>query len=760
MLFDKFLSLPLLYNLPIVYYSEVEKWIYFVKIKIIIFVISLLLSLSLSAQENQRPKVGLVLSGGGARGFAHVGVLKMLDSLNFPVDYIAGTSIGGLLGALYACGYTGKEIENIVYTANWDALLSDTPERESIPYLQKHDDNKYQIQLGLKGVTPVVPSGLIQGQNVCLLISELLVKDNKIYNFDNLNIPLRCVAVDLITGNEVILKSGPLAQAMRATMSIPTIFSPVDWGDSLLIDGGIMNNFPADVAKDMGADIIIGVDIGSRLAERKDLNSLIGILNQTFVLMDYDRQVKNRHLCNLILLPDLDNFSSTDFDNDKIRQIEKRGEEIAVINKSNLQEIQAEYNLYKKSDLVYLKPDSTSNDFIVYGITVTGNRKLPFKFIYRLLGIKPKDVFNKQILNQRIEQLYGLGYFEKINYEIELVKNRNIRINIKVIEKPFRKFRIGLHYDNIYELVARLGIQSTSTIIPGARLETSLEFAGLLNYDLDIAYPSRNLNLPIYPYVRFNYKDIPVNIYDPFTGDKIAEYGDKSYTIAGGFGILIGQSSNILLEYNQEEMDIEPKVRGLDTTYFSPSDDRLRKIRANFKIDQLDNSTMPRNGIYLNANVNASYEEFKSDIDYQQYEVGLDLYKTIFTYHTISMHMFYTNFDGDIPIYKFPFKGGAKSFVGMSNDQLVGDKFGYVRLDYRYQYKKDIFLKFIVNSAAYDLFDMAGIRSTSNLYGYGVGVKFLSILGTIEFIVSQGSKSLDRSDQFQTRFYFNAGYTL
>ncbi|MEJ2544772.1 MAG: patatin-like phospholipase family protein, partial [Calditrichaceae bacterium] len=179
------------------------------RIIILIFIL-LIFSCHISAQEN-RPKVGLVLSGGGARGFAHIGVLKMLDSLNFPIDYIAGTSIGGLLGALYACGYSGEEIEKIVNNADWDALLSDTPDRKSIPYLQKYDDNKYQIQLSLKGFTPVVPSGLIQGQKVCLLISELLVKDGIVYNFENLNIPMRCVAVDLITGNEVILKSGSLS---------------------------------------------------------------------------------------------------------------------------------------------------------------------------------------------------------------------------------------------------------------------------------------------------------------------------------------------------------------------------------------------------------------------------------------------------------------------------------------------------------------------------------------------------------------------
>ena len=462
----------------------------------------------------------------------------------------------------------------------------------------------------------------------------------------------------------------------------------------------------------------------------------------------------------MILTPDLKHYSSSDFDNEKIRDIQKKGEEIAQIYKSDLEKMQFKYNLYKKSDSMRVHPDSVHNKFIVYGISITGNQKLKFSFIYRLLGIKPNDIYDKQLLNQRIDQLYGLGYFEKINYQIEMVTENSIRIIITVKEKSFRKFRIGLHYDNYYELVARLGVQSTSTIIPGARLETSLEFAGLINYNLDISYPSRNLNLPVYPYIRFNYKDIPVNIYNPLTGDKAAEYSDGSYTIGGGFGILLGRSGTIVMEYNHEQMDIDPRVTGLDTAYNQIFDDRLRKFRANLKIDMLDNSMLPRNGIYLNANVDAAYKELKSDVDYQQYQISLDMYKTVFNHHTISIHSFYTNFDGDIPIYKYAYKGGAKTFVGMSNDQLIGDKFGYVRLDYRYQYKKDIFLKLILNSAAYDLFDMAGIRGTSNLYGYGLGIKLLSILGTVELIVGQGSKSLNRSDQMQTRVYFCAGYPL
>jgi NTE family protein len=184
-----------------------------------------------------RPKIGLTLSGGGARGFAHIGALKMIDSLQIPVDYIAGTSMGGIIGALYASGYSAEKIEQMAYEANWEELFTDRPPRSSIPYLQKKDDGKFQIELGLDGFTPVIPSGLVGGQKIALLFANLTASTPHTLHFDSLSIPYRCITVDLLSGREVVLKRGSLAKAMRATMAIPTVFSPVEWGDSLLVDG-------------------------------------------------------------------------------------------------------------------------------------------------------------------------------------------------------------------------------------------------------------------------------------------------------------------------------------------------------------------------------------------------------------------------------------------------------------------------------------------------------------------------------------------
>ncbi|MBN1894063.1 patatin-like phospholipase family protein, partial [bacterium] len=243
----------------------------------------LLLCLPLQAQprEQDRPKIGLVLSGGGARGFAHIAVLKMLDSLEIPVDYITGTSMGGIAGALYAIGYSGVELERLSFRTDWIEIFTDQSPRHLMPFFQKRETGRYQVEFGISGLLPNAPSGLIYGQKVSLLFSGLTFPYERVDDFDRLPCPFRCVAVDLVTGNPVVLGSGSLSKAMRATMAIPTIFSPVEYGASLLIDGGVLNNLPVDVVRSMGAGIVIAVDVGPTLLARKELNTAFDVLEQS-----------------------------------------------------------------------------------------------------------------------------------------------------------------------------------------------------------------------------------------------------------------------------------------------------------------------------------------------------------------------------------------------------------------------------------------------------------------------------------------------
>jgi len=802
--------------------------LFFYKVAVTLFI---LLTHHAIAAQSSLPQIGLVLSGGAARGFAHIGTLKMLDSLQIPVDYIVGTSMGGIIGALYAMGYSGSEIEKMAHNMNWSELFTDKPPREYSPYLQKKDDGKFQIELGLEKFKPIVPGGLISGQKVSLLISCLTTPVGTITNFNDLPIPFRCIGVDLITGKEVVLKSGSLAKAMRATMSIPTVFSPVEWGDSLLIDGGVLNNFPADVAKQMGADILIGVNVGTPLKPKNELQSIISILDQTMIITDYVRQQTNMALCDVVVIPDLTGYTTADFEQQKVMEIINRGDVAAQKYKDQLIQLKEKYltaaNQFFDNDttqnkrqyihsikingsasitsddflkLLHCKPgdvynavflkrkilklqtigrfekldveilpitqDSVSLAFrvtarkkpVIFGISIEGNHSLPYLFIYRLLGLKPSDPFDKDKLNKRINEMYGLGYFEQIHYEIEHVRENYLQLKIQVKEKPLRKLRIGFRYDDEYKIVGNLGLQANNIPIPGIRGEMFFQFAGLFKFDWSLAYPSRGLNLPIFPYLQLGYKEIPQKLFNVVTGDKIVEYDDKSFHAGVGLGILVGDMGILSIEYNREYTDISPNYTGDDPSAFPSWTDELRMLKANFIIDALDDPIIPQKGFKTNMAFDASLSSLNSAVDYLQFQMKFDGYKTIFKKHTLRFAGFYTDFINNLPFYKYILKGGPESFVGVDYYQIMGNNFGYLRFDYRFRHKRDIFFKLIFNAGIYDTDEAWGVIARKPIYGAGLGVKLLSLIGPLELIVSRGSQSINRWKDFQTNIYFTAGY--
>ena len=258
------------------------------------------------------PKIGLVLSGGGSKGFAHIATLKALDSLNIPIDYIAGTSFGAIVGAMYALGYSGKQIEKMALATDWYEVQNDEPERKFLPYFRKKDTGKYQLDFGLKGVKPVTPTGLIYGQKIILELSKWTRNYEQVYDFDKFPIPFRCNAFDIISGKEVIIKEGSLANALRASISIPTIFAPVEWGDALLVDGGVVNNLPVDIAKEMGADIILAIDVSSPAQSKVNINNIYDIIFQSISVTGNDKWEKSKEAADYLINPEINNVSIVD----------------------------------------------------------------------------------------------------------------------------------------------------------------------------------------------------------------------------------------------------------------------------------------------------------------------------------------------------------------------------------------------------------------------------------------------------------------
>ncbi len=806
----------------------------FRKLVFLIFVVLFIFSLYRASrpQQMQRPKIGLALSGGGARGFAHIGVLKLLDSLHIPVDYIAGTSMGGIAGGLYAIGYSGLEIENIARNSDWEELFSDRPPREVIPYIQKKDEDLFTIELGLDGMTPVPPTGLISGQKISLLLSNLTIGYEHIKNFDRLPVPFRCVCVDLVTGNEVLLGEGSLAKALRATMSIPSVFTPVEWGDSLLIDGGIVNNIPTDVVKKMGADYIIAVDVGEPIRERDEIRNLLEIIDQAFNIMVAPRRERNLALSDITIVPELKGLAATDFESEKIVKFIAAGQQAARAQLDTLIRLRQQYQLARTKrqeygtksgkspiihgisitgntilpfsdvyDIIGVQPGErfksesfkarlaelrTSGPYkeidyevrpvkenrirlivhieereapVIHGIDIKGNEILPFTFIYNLLGIKPLQRLNPELINKRINELYSLGYFEQITYEIKPHSQNRVRLIFHVKEHSRRRLKLGYHYDDYYRLVGTVGLQASSILIPGLRANAVIQFAGLQRFRWRMSYPSRGLNMPIFPYIRLQYKDLPVDIYGE-KGQKIASYRDRSTLGALGLTLLFGKTGSLEMEYTAESMQIDPDIAFPDPRTFPSWDDDLRYVNIRFNADALDDVILPRSGIKIKAGYEASRKNFYSDLEYTRYYGAIEDYFTIKKRHTLAINGGYYWGSDSLIAYKQFYLGGPNSFVGMNYDQLGSIRLLKIGMLYRYEYKKDIFLKCMANYAV-NFYDYpTAYAITKRFVGMGVGIKFLSIIGPFELVYGYGTDSIYKPTAMKSHFYFTAGFAL
>ena len=277
-----------------------------------------------------RPKIGLVLSGGGAKGAAHIGVLKVIEEADIPIDYICGTSMGAIVGGLYSIGYNAHELDSIVRSQDWMFLFSDQINRTHRSYAAKEKNDAFLLSIPFNNTTELTKrGGIMKGQSIFNKFSDLTIGYHQLSSFNQLPIPFSCVATDLVTGREVIMDKGSLPLAMRASMSVPGFFEPVREDCMILVDGGILNNFPVDIMKKMGADIIIGVDVSNNGLETNQYNSLLDVANRLAFLSGEEKYARNKDMVDIYINPGLIGYSATDFKTSAIDSVINKGETAA-----------------------------------------------------------------------------------------------------------------------------------------------------------------------------------------------------------------------------------------------------------------------------------------------------------------------------------------------------------------------------------------------------------------------------------------------
>lgn len=415
-------------------------------------------SLAVLAQSKPtRPKLGLTLSGGGARGLAHIGLLKAIDSVGLKVDYVTGTSMGAIVGSLYAAGYSGNEILKIAHDLDWNLILTNKSQLANVRFAEKDDYDKYLLDLPFIKGQFNLPRGVLESNELWLKLNEFFLPYYKIKDFDKFQRPFQCIATDLVTGESVVLTKGNISQAVRASMAIPAFFSPVAYEGKLLVDGGIVRNFPIANAKEMGAGYIIGSNVSAGLYSEANLSNPFSILNQiSFYRESYDF-TDQKKLTDFYIDYPLDKYSSASFSS---------SQQIIQIGLEEGKRLYPKLKRLKDSlDTRYGKetePETMNrvDSVLVADVVVEGLSKPEAAVFLRDMAITPTHYYTATSLNQRIRPLFGTNYFQKIAYELQPLTGDNAKLIFRVQKAPETYLRLGLSYNSATGIGIKAGFSA------------------------------------------------------------------------------------------------------------------------------------------------------------------------------------------------------------------------------------------------------------------------------------------------------------
>jgi len=626
------------------------------------------------SKEQRRPKIGVVFGGGGAKGAAHIGVLKVLEELKIPVDYVAGTSMGAIVGALYASGLTAAELEQVITAIDWKDVFSGNPERKYIDFRRKREDytNLSGLSLGVKDGKLVMPKGIIKDQKVNVLFEMLMLHTADITDFDKLPIPYRAVASDLESGEMFVIKSGSLADAARASMSVPGAFPPIEMNGRLLIDGGIVRNVPVDIVREMGADIIICVDVGKPLATRKDLGGPLSIMNQMLDIMmqkNVEEQIKTLGPKDVYIHPVLGELGSGDFD---------KSAEIAAIGEKAAREMIDSLKRYSVSDAEYAAFTSRHHAEQVKEVKIAsikiemeGDTHISPEVVVKKLSIKPGDMVDIEKLKEEASIVYGTGDFERVDLHVKRQRD-GYDLVVKTKEKSwgpnYLRFGMGLESDfkgtssyNMQFDYTRRWVNSL-----GAEWLTLIDIGSPSGIYSEFYQPLTTKGLFfISPYIR--YKREPVNAFD---GDKkVAQFDISRYVGGIDLGIQPGRWGELRVGIQYGKFRADERSGTVDL----PSDKVTRgAIVSRGILDQLDNVNFPNMGYKVQYEAISTLRSLGSDDSYNRILVNGGGAFTFRKQTIIAAFKGGTHIGNELPWYDEFNLGGFLNLSGLTSNQLRG----------------------------------------------------------------------------------------
>ena len=742
--------------------------------KYLVIVVSLFFTSVMFSQENtkQDVKIGVVLSGGGAKGLAHIGALKVIDSLGIRVDYIAGTSMGAIIGSLYASGYTGKEIDSIFKDVNFDKIINDDLPRAAKTFYERDNSEKYAVTLPFEHFNLKLPTALSKGQNTLSLLSKLTLHVSDVEDFSKLPIPFFCIATNVETGQAVILDKGNLPQAITASGAFPSLFQPVIIDGQLLIDGGVVNNYPIDELRAKGMDLIIGVDVQDDLASRDDLKSALDILLQINNYRTINDMKQKAKKTDIYIKPDISNFTVVSFSDG--REIIDNGEAAALKEMDALKHV-ASMQTQKKTKHITIK---SVDSIKINAIYIEGNKKYTDAYVLGKLKFKQNVKLQYNSYVEGVNNLAATNNFESVVHKLQpSSNNEGYDMYLTLKESSITTFfKFAVHYDDLYKTAALVNLTKKQLLIKNDVLSFDFIFGDNIRYNFEY-YIDQGFYWSVGLKSSYNQfkKVIPATAL--LTDDELQTLNVnkldvelKDLTNQFYLQTLFTKDMSLSLgaEHKRLKITTETVLTGNNDkkTIFENSD--YLSLFGKLKYDSYDNKYFPNQGFYFDgdfhlylysSDFNNNFNEFsiaKATIGYA-YSFSDKLTANITTQGGFNIG------ENDNPYLNFALGGygndfinNFESFYGYDFISLSGNSFvkGVLTLDYEIFKKNHINIAANYSNIADNIFDDGEWFTSPDYSGYAIGYAMETFVGPIELKYTYSPETKESIWFFNLGFWF------
>lgn len=730
-----------------------------------------MLTAQFSSAQGKRPTIGVALSGGGAKGLAHIGILKALDSAGIKVDYITGTSMGSIIGGLYAAGYSATELEKIARKADWEEVLSNQSSLRGIVMEEKEEYSKYAVELPWVNNGFKLPSGVVEGEELWLKFSELFFPVYNIKDFRNLSIPFKCIAADIETGEPVVLDSGEITTAVRSSMAIPSLFTAIEHNGKRLIDGGVVRNFPVRDVKKMGADFVIGSRVATGLLPKEKVTNALQILLQIVFFKEAATSAEDIRQSDIYIPMPLENYTAASFSKaheilefglDQGRKLYPRFKALADSLNNIYGEQYVEKNRLPKVDSIFITE-----------LEVNGLKGTTKDFFEHMMGFEVSRYYTAQKIGKMVRRVFGTRYYNRILYALNPLPNGTVKIVFDVVENPATFAKLGIHYNDFTGISLIGNLTSRNLFLPHSRSMVTVNLGENFRARAEhLQYLGRGKRVALI--IGMQYDNIDISTYNDFKVDGL--YGTQLFKGDGKLEFSASRKFTVGAGTRFEWVKYKPGIR---SAFEISGKNEYVTSYAFFAVNTLNKAIYPTRGVKVEGELGWVYHQkpkvlfFNNGtpvVDPDSTEISLNDYHRatlnaeVYTPLTTKLN-FSAIFQGGINfeynrsiLNDFIIGGMTKTirnqivFGGLEENSINSSGVGALQLGLRYEMFNNFYLMGKANGLVNEFIDFDNqLQKPTFLSGYSAGFAYNFALGPLEI-------SAMYSDQTKKlRSYINLG---